>query len=246
MKIDEIIDFLVACGERLVLEDNKYLQQALELIVATNPLPRRVVENLFRRAQHFLTTEGLRCSIDTNFANPAALDRWVERVDMNGNHGALRAFLARRGGGIGTALPADAPRRAEGAMEEGAEDSARRLSLDGSAERVAEIPEALLLSLRSGLKARRQADQMADRLLSRGFMNFLVPQALSTGGGEETPPRLAKRSGDERGPAGGSQDEFDPTAGGKAHHFMHPVDATQSSFGSFEEIGLPKLLEDGK
>jgi len=95
VKIDEIIDFLVACGERLVLEDNKYLQQALELIVATNPLPRRVVENLFRRAQHFLTTEGLRCSIDTNFANPAALDRWVERVDMNGNHGALRAFPPR-------------------------------------------------------------------------------------------------------------------------------------------------------
>ena len=95
VKVDEIIDFLVACGERLVLDDNVYLQEALEHIVATNPLPRRVVENLFRRAQDFLTGEGLRCSIETNFANPAALDGWVERIDLHGNHGALRAFPPR-------------------------------------------------------------------------------------------------------------------------------------------------------
>jgi hypothetical protein len=95
VKVDEIIDFLVACGDRLVLDENVHLQTALEHIVATNPLPRRVVENLFRRAQDFLTGEGLRCSIETNFANPAALDGWVERIDFHGNHGALRAFPPR-------------------------------------------------------------------------------------------------------------------------------------------------------
>jgi Acyl-CoA reductase (LuxC) len=95
VKTEEIIDFLVACGEKLVLEDNVYLQEAAEHIVATNPLPRRVVENLFRVARHRLTKEDLWCSIETNFANPAALDGWVERVDFNGEHGALRAFPPR-------------------------------------------------------------------------------------------------------------------------------------------------------
>jgi len=92
---EEIIDFLVACGERLVLEDNVYLQEALEHIVATNPLPRRVVENLFRVARNRLTKEALWCSVETSFANPLALDGWVERVDFAGQHGALRAFPSR-------------------------------------------------------------------------------------------------------------------------------------------------------
>jgi hypothetical protein len=95
VKTDEIVEFLVACGERMVLEDNIYLQEALERIVAMNPLPRRVVENLFRRARHFLTERGLRCAIETNFANPVALDGWVDRVDFNGQRGALRAFPPR-------------------------------------------------------------------------------------------------------------------------------------------------------
>jgi hypothetical protein len=95
MPTGEIIDFLVACGERLVLEDNVYLQEALEHIVATNPLPRRVVENLFRVARNRLTAEALWCSVETSFANPSALDGWVERIDFAGQHGALRAFPSR-------------------------------------------------------------------------------------------------------------------------------------------------------
>ena len=35
-------------------------------------------------------------SIEANFANPAALDGWVERVDMHGNRGAVRG-RSRRG-----------------------------------------------------------------------------------------------------------------------------------------------------
>ena len=46
IKLSEIIDFLVETGERLVLDNNPYLQECLEHIAATNPLPRRVVENL--------------------------------------------------------------------------------------------------------------------------------------------------------------------------------------------------------
>ncbi len=95
VKTEEIIDFLVACGKRLVLADNAFLQEAAERIVATNPLPRRVVENLFGVARHRLTREALWGSIESNFANPAVLDEWVERVDFNGQRGALRAFPPR-------------------------------------------------------------------------------------------------------------------------------------------------------
>ncbi len=93
--VKEIIDFLVEAGRRMDFETNPYLREALEHTVKVNPLPRQVVENLFRRARHFLTHEGLRCSIETNFLNPAALDGWVERTDMHGNRGALRAFPPR-------------------------------------------------------------------------------------------------------------------------------------------------------
>ena len=34
-------------------------------------------------------------TIESSFLNPAALDRWVERTDMHGNRGALRAFPPR-------------------------------------------------------------------------------------------------------------------------------------------------------
>ncbi|MCV7411235.1 long-chain-fatty-acyl-CoA reductase [Mycobacterium florentinum] len=91
----EIVDYLVETGERLRLDRNPHLQECLELIAATNPLPRRVVENLYRQAPYFLTRPLLESIVDANFANRAALDGWVERVDGHGNKGAVRAFPPR-------------------------------------------------------------------------------------------------------------------------------------------------------
>ena len=95
VKLSEIIDFLVAAGERLQLDRNPHLQECLELIAATNPLPSRVVENLYREAPYFLTRHVLESIVDSNFANREALDGWVERVDAHGNKGAVRAFPPR-------------------------------------------------------------------------------------------------------------------------------------------------------
>jgi len=95
VKLAEIIDFLAETGERLRLDRNPHLQECLELIAATNPLPRRVVENLYRQAPQYLTKPLLESMIDSNFANREALDGWVERVDMYGNKGAIRAFPPR-------------------------------------------------------------------------------------------------------------------------------------------------------
>jgi Acyl-CoA reductase (LuxC) len=95
VKLAEIIDFLVETGERLHLDRNPYLQECLELIAATNPLPRRVVENLYRQAPFYLNRQLLKSIVDSNFADREALDGWVERVDVYGNKGAIRAFPPR-------------------------------------------------------------------------------------------------------------------------------------------------------
>ena len=95
VKLAEIVDFLVETGERLHLDRNPHLQQCLELIAATNPLPRRVVENLYRQAPFYLNRQLLESIIDSNFANRETLDGWVDRVDVYGNKGAVRAFPPR-------------------------------------------------------------------------------------------------------------------------------------------------------
>lgn len=95
VKLAEIVDFLAETGERLHLDRNPHLQQCLELIAATNPLPRRVVENLYRQAPMYLTKPLLNSMVDSNFADRQALDGWVERVDVYGNKGAIRAFPSR-------------------------------------------------------------------------------------------------------------------------------------------------------
>lgn len=93
--LSEIVDFLVETGERLRLDRNPHLQQCLELVAATNPLPRRVVENLYHAAPHMLNRDSLMSMVESNFADPAILDTWVERRDALGNTGRLRAFPPR-------------------------------------------------------------------------------------------------------------------------------------------------------
>ncbi|MFN6553899.1 acyl-CoA reductase [Mycolicibacterium septicum] len=91
----EIIDFLVETGERLALDVNPHLRRCLDLVAETNPLPRRVVENLYRSAPALLTRDSLWAQVESNFADPSVLDGWVSRTDGAGNTGAIRAFPPR-------------------------------------------------------------------------------------------------------------------------------------------------------
>ncbi|MCJ2180836.1 acyl-CoA reductase [Novosphingobium album (ex Hu et al. 2023)] len=93
--VSEIIEFLAECGKHLDLDTNPYMQHALEHTCKVNPLPRRVIENLFRSAPGYLSPTALWSNVEANFANPAVLDGWVERTDVLGNVGALRAFPPR-------------------------------------------------------------------------------------------------------------------------------------------------------
>ncbi|MED5815333.1 acyl-CoA reductase [Mycolicibacterium sp. 050232] len=91
----EIVEFLVETGERLALDKNPHLQRCLDLVAETNPLPRRVVENLYRTAPELLRRDSLWAQVESNFADPAVLDGWVSRTDAAGNTGAVRAFPPR-------------------------------------------------------------------------------------------------------------------------------------------------------
>ena len=93
--LQEIVDFLVEAGKRLSLASNPHMRECLDLLAATNPLPRRVVENLYESAPHYLTRDVLEASLRSNFADPAALDGWVSRTDEKGDSGAVRAFPPR-------------------------------------------------------------------------------------------------------------------------------------------------------
>lgn len=95
VKVSEIIDFLAECGERLSLDTNAHLQEALDLVSATNVLPRRVIENLYRGAPGFFSRLSLESYIEANFGSSDVLDGWVERTDKAGNRGAIRAFPPR-------------------------------------------------------------------------------------------------------------------------------------------------------
>lgn len=95
VKLEEIVDFLVETGERLALEVNPHMQRCLDLISATNPLPRRVVENLYHTGPQLLSRDALWSQVESNFAEPKVLDGWVTRTDARGNKGAIRAFPPR-------------------------------------------------------------------------------------------------------------------------------------------------------
>jgi hypothetical protein len=95
VKLDEIIDFLVETGDALALDRNPHMQECLDLLAATNPLPRRVVENLYRTAPQLLARESLESMLASNFPDREVLDGWVTRTDALGNRGHLRAFPPR-------------------------------------------------------------------------------------------------------------------------------------------------------
>ena len=95
IKLSEIIDFLVETGQRLVLERNPYLQECAERVAATNPLPRRIIENLYRRPGRYLTKPALTHMVAQNFHDLACLDGWVPRIDPEGRRSSVRAFPPR-------------------------------------------------------------------------------------------------------------------------------------------------------
>jgi hypothetical protein len=91
----EIIDYLVEIGKHLTLEKNAYLQESLAMTSQVSALPRRIIENTFRRPGQFLTKEALEYRMERIFGGSDVLDGWVEHTDPNGRVSRVRAFPPR-------------------------------------------------------------------------------------------------------------------------------------------------------
>ena len=94
LPIAAIIDFLVQLGERLDLDRNDYLRQALQASVRINPLGPRILENCYRDMAGMFRREILETEIDLGLGGRAVIDGWDERV-LRGRASRLRAFPCR-------------------------------------------------------------------------------------------------------------------------------------------------------
>jgi len=92
--IAEIIDFLVELGERLVLEKNPLLQEALEGMVQVSTLDRRILENCYRDLGHMFTREVLMAEITQSVGSLEVIDGW-QATNHLGLASRLRAYPSR-------------------------------------------------------------------------------------------------------------------------------------------------------
>ena len=94
LPLAEIIDFLVAVGERLTLDDNEYLQHALEQSVACSELGPRILTKAYEGLAHGFNAESLWFQVDREVGRDV-LDGWKEIPDLHGRVRRVRAFPPR-------------------------------------------------------------------------------------------------------------------------------------------------------
>ena len=94
LTLKEIIDFLAAIGERMDLEENEYLQHALEQSVACSALGRRILTKSYQALAHAFSPKSLWFQVD-NEVGRDLLDGWKEVPDVNGRVRRIRAFPPR-------------------------------------------------------------------------------------------------------------------------------------------------------
>jgi hypothetical protein len=92
---DEIIDFLVETGQRLVAPDNEHVHDCFDRMASTHILPRSVFENVGKHAVAYLDKRILKAELEQNFPDTRALDQWVPLQDFTGRKAWVRAFAPR-------------------------------------------------------------------------------------------------------------------------------------------------------
>ena len=94
LSLAEIIDFLSAVGERMILDENEYLQHALEASVACSALGPRILTQAYRGLAHIFDPKSLWFQVD-NEVGRDVLDGWKEVPDLHGRVRRIRAFPPR-------------------------------------------------------------------------------------------------------------------------------------------------------
>jgi hypothetical protein len=95
VKLDEILDFLVATGEAMRADKSGYLSECIDHISATNVLPRHVIEGGVKMGADLLNKAKLKEYAQVNLGDIRLLDEWVPRTDSNGRRSFTRAFPPR-------------------------------------------------------------------------------------------------------------------------------------------------------
>lgn len=80
--IAEVIDFLVAVGERLDVARNPYLAEALANMAAFSTLDARILENCYRDLHGMFRKEVIIAEIEQALGGPDVLDGWVARNSL--------------------------------------------------------------------------------------------------------------------------------------------------------------------
>ncbi len=94
LKVAEVIELLAAVGERLHLDRNEWLQQALEASIKVSPLGRRILENCYRDIGRHLSPPALNALIQSSYRGNPAIDGWSP--ERYGERSArVRAFPPR-------------------------------------------------------------------------------------------------------------------------------------------------------
>lgn len=93
LSFEDILDYLAELGERLRLEDNPYLQEALEFSYYTAPTTRPIMDSFFHDMPFMFDKERIRGMVDFNIGIDH-LEGWVEQ-SINGSKVGIRAYGAR-------------------------------------------------------------------------------------------------------------------------------------------------------
>jgi len=94
LRFDQIVEFLLALGEKLDFRTNAWLQEAFEAASLTSGLTRDILANTYAGVSRFYSKAVLHDWAERT-AGIDHLEGWVLRPFPNGGHAAVRAFGAR-------------------------------------------------------------------------------------------------------------------------------------------------------
>jgi hypothetical protein len=93
--VAEIMDVLVALGDRLTRDPDGVLAEALERSVKTNPLPRDVLERSYANLGRVFDRRLLQFQVEQELGGSDVIDGWREVTTPSGRPARIRAFPTR-------------------------------------------------------------------------------------------------------------------------------------------------------
>jgi hypothetical protein len=93
--VAEIIDLLVATGERLQADPDGIVSAALEGLLLTSPYERRIVEHAYEDLGKAFRPELLREQLDFELGGADVVDGWRRQGSVTGRGGYVRAYPTR-------------------------------------------------------------------------------------------------------------------------------------------------------